>query len=214
MKRAHRITLIVGLMLAALPVFAQLPPLGQGMRTDIPSPAKPSILPRNQQATEQQIRKYFEVTRERQQLQQVLNWMPTVIQQQFQEQLRNITAKLPPGKKITPQVQAALEKVRAKYIQRANEVFPIERMESDVIPVYQRHMSRADADALIDFYRTPPAQHMLDAQPIIMSDFMAIEMPLMQVHAQLLTNEMSAEMQKLFKPELATQGATAPATNK
>jgi hypothetical protein len=199
-------------VLAALPVFAQLP-LGRGMRTGISSPATPAIIPRDQQATEQQIRKYFEVTRERRQLQQVLIWMPTVIEQQFQEQLRNIAAKLPPGKGITPPVQAALEKVRAKYIQRANEVFPIERMEADIIPVYQRHISRADADTLIEFYRSPPAQRMLDAEPIVMSDIMAIEMPLMQLHAQLLTNEMSAEMQKLFKPELATQGATAPSSN-
>jgi len=215
MNRASGIIAVVGLAAFAWMAHGQTP-AGQ---TDQPKSAKDttitqpaSAIPSDQQATRDQIKKMFEVMRLPQQMQSYLDMMPRMIKQQFQTQLKQISSTLPPGKRVMPQDQAALEKVMDKYMQKAIELYPVDEMLENAVPIYQRHISHDDADALIAFYSSPPGQHLLDQQPAIMQEYMQVVMTHMQDRTRRLTDEMTAEMQKLISPGLPPAGASTQKT--
>ncbi len=82
---------------------------------------------------------------------------------------------------------------------KALSVYPVEEMIADSIAVYQRHVSRDDADALIAFYSSPVGQRLLDAQPAIMQEYMPMVMNRVQERTKVLTDEMAKEMQEMMK---------------
>jgi uncharacterized protein len=207
-KRIHRTALIAALVLAALPLFAQSPS-GQKMNAAAPSPATASAIPPDQQATKEQVEKLFDVLRLRKQMQQMLSMMPALIRQSFQAQIKNISEKLPPGQQPTQEYQANIEKIMNKYMQQAVDLYPVDAMMADAVPVYQRHLSRTDADTVIAFYSSPAGQRMLDEQPAMMREYMAVVMSNMQERTKRLTDEMIDEIQKTVKPD---PGAPAPAS--
>ena len=54
-----------------------------------------------------------------------------------------------------------------------NDVFgelPIEEMMEAVVPVYQRHLTRSDIEALIKFYSSPVGQKLLREQPAMIRE--------------------------------------------
>ncbi|HET6842512.1 MAG TPA: DUF2059 domain-containing protein [Candidatus Angelobacter sp.] len=54
-----------------------------------------------------------------------------------------------------------------------NDVFgelPIQEMMEAVIPVYQRHLTRSDIEALITFYSSPVGQKLLHEQPAMIRE--------------------------------------------
>lgn len=205
MNRIRSTAIVAGLALAAFSAFAQAP-AGQQVSVS-PAPAADAIPP-DQQATQDQIEKFFAVVRLRQQMESMMGMMPQVVSQAYHAEMKSINEKLPPGKKLMPQDQAALEKVMNKYMQQAMNIYPIDQMIADAVPVYQRHISRADADALIAFYGSPAGQHILDAQPVIMHEYMGIVMGNMQNRSRRLTDEMNAEMEKVVQPDLSNGGSS------
>ncbi len=210
MKTGRLTAIIAGLALMTLTAFAQSP---SGPQTPAAQPAAASVIPSDQQATKQQIEKLFEVLRLKKQMQSMMGMMPQIILQSFQTQMKNINETLPPGKRLMPQDQAALEKVMNKYMQRATEVYPVDEMIADAIPVYQRHISRTDADAVIAFYSSSAGQRILDEQPSITSEYMAIVTGHMQDLMKPMADEMKAEMQEIVKPDLAEPGASSGKPN-
>jgi hypothetical protein len=210
MKTGRFTAMIAGLALMALTAFAQSP---SSPKTPATQPAAASVIPSDQQATKEQIEKLFEVMRLKKQMQSMMGMMPQIILQSFQAQMKNINETLPPGKRLMPQDQAALEKVMNKYMQRATEVYPVDEMIADAIPVYQRHISRTDADAVIAFYSSSAGQRILEEQPAIMSEYMAIVTGHMQDLMKPLADEMKAEMQEIVKPDLTEPGASSGKPN-
>jgi hypothetical protein len=196
---------ILGFALATLPAFAQSQPAQESRSASTTAP-----VPADQQATKAQIDKLFELLRLRKQMESMMGMIPRVVQQSFQAQMKDMNAKLPPGKRLMPQDQAALEKVMNKYMQEAVNVYPIDEMIADAVPVYQRHISRSDADAVIAFYSSPPGQRLLDEQPAMMSEYMAILMPHLQDRSKRLTDRMEAEMQQIVKPDPVDPGNSSP----
>jgi hypothetical protein len=80
-------------------------------------------------------------------------------------------------------------------------------MMGNITAVYQRHMSKSDVDAYIAFYSSPAGQHLLDAQPKIMQEYMPVVMGRVQKASANLTNDMTKELGDYIK----SSGATSPA---
>ena len=53
-------------------------------------------------------------------------------------------------------------------------------MLDDMIPVYQRHLTKHDVNAMLAFYNTPTGQKLLREQPAMMSESMQAMQPRMQ----------------------------------
>jgi hypothetical protein len=55
--------------------------------------------------------------------------------------------------------------------------FPLDEMLSDMIPVYQRHFTKSDIDALIAFYSSPAGQKFLHETPAVTAEVMHVVYP-------------------------------------
>jgi hypothetical protein len=130
--------------------------------------------------------------------------MPAMIQQQIQTQFKQTTSKLGGGS-LTADQQAQLESLMHKYLEKAVNVVSIDEMLDDMTTVYKRHLSSSDVDAYIAFYQSPAGQHLLDAQPAIMQEYMPIAMDRVKERSKALTDEMIAEIGEF------TKTATPPA---
>ena len=175
---------------------------------DAASTPAPTVaaLPGDQQATKEQIAKLFEVMHLQQQMATMQKMMPSLIAQQMKEQQKEMLAKLPGGGQLTPEQQEKLDNFSKHMIERAFTVYTTDEIVADISGVYQRHISREDADALIAFYSTPPAQRLLEAQPVIAQESMPLVMAHMKERMKTFTDETTKEMQEMMK-------STAPAKN-
>lgn len=205
-NRSFALALAVALSIPA--AFAQSTPVQQAAPDQAAQSG--STIPPDQQATRAQIEKLFEVMRLRVQMGAMMNMMPGIITGSFRAQVKNINESLPPGKQLAPQDQAELEKVMKKYMDQASSIYPVDDMIADAVPVYQRHISSSDADAVIAFYSSPAGQHLLNQQPAIMSEYMAVIMPQIQTRSKRLTDRMQAEIQQVVKTGATSGGGSSP----
>ena len=199
MNKMCKFAIVVGTGAALAPwaVFAQVP-ADQLAATSVPATATSAAIPLDQQPTKEQLAKLFELIRVRQQVQSLLKMMPAMVQQQMQSQAKDMNAKLPGGTP-TPEQQAAMQKVLDKFMQKAFSLYPVSEMLDDMSGLYQRHLTRSDVDAFIAFYASPAGQHLLDAQPAIMQEYMPLVMSRMQERSKTLNEEFVKEMAEIAK---------------
>jgi hypothetical protein len=55
--------------------------------------------------------------------------------------------------------------------------FPMDEMLNDMIPIYQRHFTKSDIDALIAFYSSPAGQKFLHETPAVTAETMRAVYP-------------------------------------
>lgn len=158
----------------------------------------PAPLPQDQQASREQIARLFEVMRLRQQMESMMKSLPAVMQQQIQTTSKELTEKLG-GPSLTAQQQEAISKMTQRVMEKTASMYPVEEMIADCMGVYQRHVSRDDADAVTAFYSSPVGQRLLDAQPSIMQEYMPIVMGRMQEKTKALTDEIAKDIQEMMK---------------
>ena len=178
--------------------FAQTPAT-QPAQSGPKAVATQASVPPEQQATREQLTKLFEVMRLRQQFDDMMRALPAVVQQQVRMQRDQLTAKMQGGQKLTAEQQKALDKLMNKYMERTRSLYPADEMIADAISVYQRHMTREDADAYIAFFSSPAGQHLLDAQPVIMKEYLPIAMDRAERRTHALTMEMAADLAEFSK---------------
>jgi hypothetical protein len=193
----------MGLALTPLAVFAQAPE-GQPAAEPAQATAAPETIPSDQQPTKEQLAKLLEVMRLRQQLESVVKTLPVMVQKQLKTQMQEMTSKLPSGKASTLDEDAAFDKMMNKYMEKALNIYPIGEMLDDMAMLYQQHLSRLDVDALIAFYESPAGQHLLDAQPAIMKEYMPMVMARTQERTKALIDEMDKEIEGLAKSSAPT----------
>jgi hypothetical protein len=57
---------------------------------------------------------------------------------------------------------------------------PLDDMLNDMIPIYQKHLTSADVDAMSAFYSTPTGQKLLREMPAMASESMQVSYPRMR----------------------------------
>jgi uncharacterized protein len=62
--------------------------------------------------------------------------------------------------------------------------FPLDEMLSDMIPVYQRHFTKTEIDALTAFYASPPGQKFLHEMPAVTTETMRAVYPRIQAEVE------------------------------
>src|SRR5438445_7647464 len=123
-------------------------------------------------ASREDVLKLFDVTQNRQQLRRTMDSMVSQSQVLMREQIRERNPK------ITDEELAELD-------QDAEEMwknFPVDQMLEDAVPVYQKHLTKTDVDAMISFYSSPTGRKLLREMPAIMSEGMQAMYPDIQKH--------------------------------
>src|SRR6185312_10111232 len=211
MRQIHAAAALLAISLA--PFARAQSPAAPATQADQMASAEQAVVPPDQQATREQLTKLFEAMRLRKQFDSMTKTMPAIVERQVHEEMAQMTAATTGGKQLSPQQQTALDKLTAKYLQKATSLYPAEEMIEDAMAIYQRHMSRSDADAYIAFYSSPPGQHLLDAQPVIMKEYMPVVTGKVQVRTKELYAEMAQDIHEFTKSQ-EPQAAPAPAPPK
>jgi hypothetical protein len=143
---------LVVLLLAASTTFAQQPAPG-----DAP-------------ATKEDIQHLFDVMQIHQQMHQVMDAM-------MKQQSTMIHETL---KKRYPQSSADRIARADQLIAETMKDMPMDAMLDDMIPIYQRHFSKTDIDAMSTFYASPTGQKMMREMPALTSESMQVSYARMQ----------------------------------
>jgi len=141
------------------------PPASQAQANEAPAADRPS---------REDVLKMFEAMHVRKQMDQMMRLMAN----QTRQQLHTALQKQSPA--LSPEEQRKLESQAAD----AMTIYPIEEMMEDMVPIYQRHMSKTDVDAIIRFYASPAGQHLLDQQPVMIQESMSTIMPKINARMQ------------------------------
>jgi hypothetical protein len=191
MIRKIKYAAAIGISLVLIPLAA----VAQGPADQPASVSAAAVIPPDQQPTKEQLAKLFELMRLHQQVQSVLTMTQSMMQQQLSAQIKDRAGKL--GSSLTADQQAAIAKISDKYMQKAFNLFTIDELLDDMAGIYQRHISRSDVDAMIAFYSAPAGQHLLDAQPVILKEYMPVIMQRVQERSKALTAEEAKEMEEV-----------------
>ena len=121
-------------------------------------------------ASREDILKLFDVMQIRDQMQQIMRQVTVQMRAMSREQM----------KKTDPNITAEeLAKIDARS-ERMIESVPISDMMDDMIPVYQKHLTKSDVDAMIGFYSTPTGQKILHEMPAMAAEGMQALQPRMR----------------------------------
>ncbi|HKN20306.1 MAG TPA: DUF2059 domain-containing protein [Terracidiphilus sp.] len=206
MKKFLATALVIGFVVSAAFVRSQAGP--PPAATTASPESTPSAIPPDQQPAKPQLAKLFEVMRIREQFTSGMQMVPAMIQQQVRQQEKEITANLPESARMTPEQQAALDKVTDRYLEKAMNLYSVDEMLDDMAGIYQKHFTREDVDAYIAFYSTPAGKRLLQITPVIMQEYMPVVMQRVQERSKALTAEMSKEISDVLKS--SAPDATAP----
>jgi len=178
----HRAFLSIAFLVATT-AFAQQPAPSPG---DVP-------------AAKEDIQKLFEVMQIHQQMHQVMDAM-------MKQQTAMIDETL---KKRYPQTSAEKIERAKRMIEETMKDMPMDAMLDDMIPIYQRHFSKADIDAMSTFYASPTGQKMMREMPALTSESMQASYVRMQKQMDAITKQ-AEQIVKEDKEKPKSAPATPP----
>jgi hypothetical protein len=88
----------------------------------------------------------------------------------------------------------------------------LDKFLAELIPIYQRHFTKSDVDALIAFYESPVGKKFLREQPRVTEESLTKMLPLMQTQVQKIVGEMDYENR--VRDIFAHQGESATSGTK
>jgi uncharacterized protein len=188
---------LVVLFVAAACAFA----FGQTAAAPAPAPkapaqktaAKPAA---SEKPTQEQVLKLLELLRVRESMQITVDAMKEQVKATAEQSLRENVA--------APTVD---QLTRVNTI--VNDVFKelvLDDLIQDVVPVYQKHLTRSDVEAVIAFYSTPAGKKILREQPAMIRESMQATAATQQKKMQLLLVKLEVRMRELIQgPPAGTQ---------
>jgi hypothetical protein len=145
--------------------------------------------PSDAPATKEDIQKYLDVMHAREMMAQTVEAMSKPMHQMIHDQYLKDKDKLP----------ADFETRLNKMMDDMVKGFPWEEMLQAMVPVYQKHLTKGDIDAIVAFYSAPTGQKLLREMPAMMAESMETMMPLIRKHMEAVTERMQEEVAQMIK---------------
>ena len=149
-------------------------------------------------ASKEDIQKLFEVMQIHQQMRQVMDAMTKQQSAMIDETL----------KKRYPQTSADKIARANRMIVETVKDMPMDAMLDDMIPIYQRHFSKTDIDAMSTFYASPTGQKMMREMPSLTSESMQASYARMQKQMDVIQQK----AEQIVKEDQEKQKSTPAAT--
>ena len=92
-------------------------------------------------------------------------------------------------KKRHPDITAAQLASMDRQSEELLKNFPLEAMLSDMIPIYQRHFTKTEIDALSAFFSSPPGQKYLHEIPAVTAETMKAIYPRIEAEVDALLKQ-------------------------
>ncbi len=139
-------------------------------------------------ASKDDVQKLFDVMASRAQMTQMMQQLFAQMRSMNREQLK----KRHPD--LTEADLARMDRESEDLIKN----FPLDEMLNDMVPVYQRHFTKSEIDALTAFYSSPAGQKFLHEMPAVTAETMRAVYP--RIQAQVDASLKRAE-QKTSSPQ-------------
>ena len=159
--------------------------------------------PADSPATKEDIQRYLEVTQSREMMSKMIDAMMKPMHQMIHEQYEKDKDKLP----------ADFEERSNKVIDDYLKKFPWDEIVQAMVPVYQKHLTKGDVDALVAFYSTPTGQKLMKEMPQILAESMQNMMPLMRKQIDTLNQRVQEDIAAMVKESGGKNGKTGAQTN-
>lgn len=140
--------------------------------------------PADAPATKEEIHKYLQVMHSRDMMTKVADAMSKPMHEMMHEQYLKDKDRLP----------ADFEVRMNRMMDDMMKSFPWDEMLEAMVPVYQKHLTKGDVDALVAFYSTPTGQKLIKEIPEITGEAMQQMMPLMRKSIDAMTQRMQEEV--------------------
>ena len=129
-----------------------------------------AVPPAPDQASKEDIRKLFDVMASREQMSKVMEQVFAQMRTMERQQLKQRHPE------ITQEEVARFDRESQDLIKN----FPLDEMLNDMVPIYQRHFTKADIDALTTFYSSPTGQKFLRETPAVAAETLQSVYPRIQ----------------------------------
>ena len=82
-----------------------------------------------------------------------------------------------------------------------------------MVPVYQKHLTKGDVEALVAFYSTPTGQKLIKEMPQILAESMQNMMPVLRKQIDTLNQRVQEDIAAMIKESDGKSGKTGAQTN-
>jgi uncharacterized protein len=112
-------------------------------------------------ASTEDIQRYLDAVHSREMMQNMLSAMTKQMHQMVHEQVLK-------EKNLPPDFETRTDKMMDDFFKD----FPYEAIEQAMVPVYQKHFTKVEIDALVAFYTAPTGQKILKEMPEVTAEAM------------------------------------------
>ena len=124
--------------------------------------------------SKEDVRKLFDIMSSKEQVRQMMDQVFQQMRTMNREQMK----KRHPD--VSEEEMARLDRQSEDLIKN----FPLDDMLNDMIPVYQKHFTKADIDGLTAFYASPTGQKFLHEIPAVTGETMRVVLPRIQASVE------------------------------
>jgi hypothetical protein len=185
------------LILAVLGMALSLPTLAQKTSGAPRKSAARSAVAQNEKPSTEQVLQLLDLLRVKESIQISVDAMKEEMkgtaEQSFREKIPNPTAE-------------QLQSVHA-VVDDVFKTLVLDDLITDVVPIYQRHLTRSDVQAMITFYSSPAGKKIMREQPAIIKESMQATAAGQQKKMEVLLARLDLRVQRLIEDE---QNKTAP----
>jgi hypothetical protein len=143
----------------------------------------------NSKPTKEDIEKYYSAMHVREMMKSMMDAMSKQMRQMSAEQLKKHVPD------VTPEMQAKMDHMLDDIMKNIDTDGLLQAMT----PVYQRHLTKADLNALVAFYSSPTGQRILREMPAITQEAMQAASGIMQKQMDVAmekAEQLAAEIEK------------------
>jgi hypothetical protein len=91
--------------------------------------------------------------------------------------------------------------------------YPIDAILKDMVPVYQRHLTKSDSDELIAFYSSPVGQKVLRELPAITSEAMQVSNSHLQPRMEAAIHKLRKRLERMVEEDQKRKDTTPDSSN-
>lgn len=201
--RVGTYVLVAGLGICLLPVMASAQQEGQGEQA--PAPLLAPAVPSEEQPTHEQLVKLFEEMGYVKMLDDSMRAAHEALRPQLQKQWDDLIAGDATLRSMTPEEKQKYKEVMNRFAEKSQSIYKSEQMVEDMIPIYQKHLSKSDVDGMIAFFQSPAGRHFISNQAAITQEYAPVVMRRMQEPQKAATADLTQEIQALIQAAQAEQ---------
>ena len=156
--------------------------------TSVPLMGQAGVATAEAPASPDDIKKMFDVMHIRDQMKLIMEQVSQQMRSIAHEQIRKSQPE------VTDSDIAKLDSISDEVMKGMS----IEGLLDDMIPVYQKHLSKSDVDAMVGFYSTPTGQKILKEMPAMTRDGMQA----MQPRLRQMMDDANARIEKRMREQI------------